>query len=104
MMWKHLHMLTFELKRGQFVISGAILQNMSCCKSLIPRGIFHKREDQEPTEKWDTYNHGNDNESIAGSIQSHETLPYELDVCQLIDTRKDNWKGRPVISGATPTR
>ena len=26
-----------------------------------------------------TYNHDNADESIAGSIQSHETLPYELD-------------------------
>ena len=44
-----------------------------------------------------TYNHDNDDESIAGSIQSHETLPYELDVCQLIDL-KSNWREAFLIS------
>ena len=39
-----------------------------------------------------TYKDGNDDKSIAGSIQSIETLPYELDVCQLIDSRKSNWR------------
>ena len=33
-----------------------------------------------------TYHHDNDKDSIAGSIQSQETLPYDLDVCQLITT------------------
>eukprot|EP00956_Cyclotella_meneghiniana_P001211 scaffold1350_cov56-Cyclotella_meneghiniana.AAC.24 len=35
---------------------------------------------------------GNDDASIAGSIMSADTLPYELDLCQLFDTRKKNWK------------
>ena len=46
-----------------------------------------------------------DDEFIAGSIQSIETLPYELDVCQLIDSRKSNWRKtfHPNL-GPTPTR
>ena len=35
---------------------------------------------------------GDDDASIAGSIMSADTLPYELDLCQLLDTRKKNWK------------
>eukprot|EP00956_Cyclotella_meneghiniana_P001021 scaffold1217_cov21-Cyclotella_meneghiniana.AAC.2 len=35
---------------------------------------------------------GDDDASIAGLIMSADTLPYELDLCQLFDTRKKNWK------------
>eukprot|EP00956_Cyclotella_meneghiniana_P015745 scaffold24414_cov39-Cyclotella_meneghiniana.AAC.2 len=37
---------------------------------------------------------GDNDESIAGSIQSIDTLPYDLDLCQLIDTdtHKKNWR------------
>ena len=36
-----------------------------------------------------TYKKDNDDEE---SMQSIDTLPYDLDVCQLIDSRKGNWR------------
>ena len=34
----------------------------------------------------------NDNASMDGSVTSVDTLPYNFDVCQLIDQRKKNWR------------
>ena len=46
-----------------------------------------------------TYNDDDDDDGSAdGSIQSVDTLPYELDLCQLLDTRKKNWKNNFLLA------
>ena len=38
--------------------------------------------------------HGDDDDvaSLDGSVASQDTLPYNFDMCQLIDMRKKNWR------------